>query len=38
MKIEEKRQRKPDVWTAIRIAKALSSTVEELWGCSPTAP
>ena len=30
-------ERKPDVWTAIRIAKALDSTVEELWSGNFTA-
>ena len=27
----------PDIWTAIRIAKALDSTVEELWSGNFTA-
>ena len=30
-------EREPDVWTAIRIAKALDSTVEELWSGNFTA-
>ena len=30
-------ERKPDVWTASRIANALESTVEELWSGNFTA-